>query len=150
MEAIPRLRLARCKRGDSGTFGVLNYEALKKHWFTGELPFRGNLTSISCIPPGVYRCDWLWSPSHNRNVYHLLEVPSRTDVEIHAGNFCGDTSKGLKSDVLGCIILGQGQGEIEGQWAVRNSKEAVQDFETTLGGQSFMLSIEDAYMDTVS
>lgn len=145
MESIPRLNLLRCKTGDTGTFGVLKYG--DKNWFTGECPERDNKPGLSCVPVGLYRCDWLWSPSHERNVYHLLEVPNRVDVEIHAGNWAGDVTKGFKSDVKGCILLGTGQAERDGQWAIVNSRKAIADFEQSLGGQSFMLNISSAYMD---
>ena len=73
---------------------------------TLELPDRGNAPDLSCIPEGTYLCRWMWSEKHGRNLYHLLNVPGRTVVEIHAFNLAGDRAMGYVAQSLGCIAPG--------------------------------------------
>ncbi len=86
---------------DAGTFGTL---ALKDGLTlrTVELPWRGNATGRSCIPPGTYRCEIVNSPRFGR-VYGVRDVVGRQNILLHAANFGGDVDKGLQSDLLGCI-----------------------------------------------
>jgi len=77
---------------------------------TGEDPDLDNKPEVSCVPFGRYICLWQWSKSHGRNVYHLQNVPGRTNCEIHSGNLCGNKPKGEESDVCGCIIVGKDFG----------------------------------------
>jgi len=66
---------------------------------TLELPYLGNKPWVSCIPEGVYTCTVLQS-SNKFKYQHILinNVPRRTDIKIHKGNF--------KSDITGCILVG--------------------------------------------
>lgn len=70
--------------------------------FTLELPLQydgqENVPNKTCIPPGTYAMDREFSPHLNRMVPKLLDVPERTEIEIHVGNSCDDS--------LGCILLG--------------------------------------------
>ena len=94
---------------DEGTFGDWLSDS---GWSckTGELPDRGNACEISCVPCGTYRAVWRWSKAHGKNLYHLINVPMRSEVEIHSGNVCGDVSKGYASEVKGCILPGLSVG----------------------------------------
>ena len=134
--------LTRLRTGDTGTFGVLVLDR-GTSFVTGELPWRDNLPGASCIPPGTYLCVWAFSPAHNRNIYHVTNVLGRSSVEIHAGNWCGDPSKGYRSDVRGCIILGQQVAAIEGQEGATASKMSVSDFEAEMATESFNLTIQN-------
>jgi hypothetical protein len=62
---------------------------------------------------------------------------------IHSGNHAGDVSKGLRSDVLGCILLGLGLGELLGQKAVVSSRLAMDRLRSVVGKESFELVITD-------
>jgi hypothetical protein len=135
--------LNRLETGDSGTFGTLVLGGIT--FATGELPWRDNLANKSCIPPGTYTCTYRFSPSHNKNVYHVDNVEGRTDVEVHSGNWAGDTTLGYKSDVLGCLILGLIHEVLEGQEAVEHSVVALQQFEDALQQQPFVLTIVENY-----
>ena len=132
--------LRRTKTGDSGTFGELKTET-RKSWASGELPWRNNARGASCIPAGCYSCRMQYSPAHGREVYTLQDVPCRTDVEIHLGNWCGDLDKGYRSDVMGCILLGMALTRMEGQDAVIDSKHAVAEFENEMQDEPFQLVI---------
>jgi hypothetical protein len=51
-----------------------------------------------CVDAGIYDFIIGWSEKHQRDVPILLNVPDFTAVEIHIGNFPGDT--------LACILVG--------------------------------------------
>lgn len=74
-----------------------------------EPPLHGNLV---CIPPGIYKIEWRWSPAHKRFVPGLLDVPGRTDIEIHPGNFEGSKNQNgvVKFDSKGCLLPGENHG----------------------------------------
>lgn len=132
----------RIEDGDQGTFGVL----ITDHGFrcnVGELPDRDNHPMLSRIPSGEYQCELMFSPHFKRMVYHILDVPGRKNVEIHVGNWCGDTTKGFKSDVLGCMILGSHLAIMGGQKAVTNSKDTFEKFLTEMDNEGFKLIIKD-------
>ncbi len=134
-----KVTITRTESDDSGTFGKLSTDS-GFECYTGELPNRDNAANVSCIPAGVYQSAMRTSAKHGK-CYGIEGVPNRTDVEIHAGNFCGDTSKGLKTDVLGCVILGRAIGEIGNQKALLSSKDALQAFQNDLAGEAFTLTI---------
>jgi hypothetical protein len=50
-----------------------------------------------------------------------MDVPGREGILIHQGNLCGDVRIGFKSNVLGCVLVGDRLGVIGGQAAVLNS-----------------------------
>lgn len=141
--------LRRTHMGDTGTFGVLEFEGEK--FQTGELPARGNAHDVSSIPAGVYTCRWTLSNRFKRETYQVLDVPGRTGVRFHPANLMGDTTKGLKSELNGCIALGYARGPvtIEGhvQEGVLSSRAATAKFEKMLGGQDFQLAIIDEYLE---
>lgn len=135
--------LTRMDSTDEGTPGILTLET---GWEcrTLELPWRGNAHGASCIPPGVYEVRRDWSPKRQRYVYELQAVPQRGDIQIHSGNFAGDRSKGLRSDVEGCLLLGHEHGTLFGQLAVLGSRPTVEALEAHLGGMPFRLTIREA------
>lgn len=132
--------LQRKTTGDSGTFGEILLSGNK--YYSGELSWRDNQAGISCIPAGTYRCTYRFSQAHGL-CYHVEDVPGRTDVEIHSANWMGDVSKGLRSQLKGCLALGTQVGELAGQWAVIDSKTAVNSFEEVLKCEPFTLTIKD-------
>lgn len=131
--------LTRLETGREGTFGQL----ITDSGFTattGELPWKNNEKGHSCIPTGLYRCSWGMSSKFG-SCYHLKEVPDRSDILIHSGNFCGDKEKGFKSDVEGCILIGETVGQLEKQKAVLNSKHAIGGLRIAFGLDPFDLTI---------
>jgi len=80
---------------DDCTIGRLFYKDFK--CLTLELPWRQNQRSISCIPEGVYECGLYHSPKRGP-VILLEDVPCRTFIEIHPGNFV--------RQIEGCICVG--------------------------------------------
>lgn len=65
------------------------------------VPMRLNSHKIDCILPGVYDMIKTISPTKGL-VFLLLNVPGRTAVEVHIGNF----ATGKKVDTEGCILPG--------------------------------------------
>ena len=139
------INLVRQYQGDSGVFGTIYLNS--EEFFSGELPWRDNAPDISHIPIGTYQCDFLLSPRFGINLYHIQNVPNRENCLIHMGNWCGDVKKGYRSDVEGCVILGNNMGILEGQEAVLNSVTALTQFNKLLNGESFMLAISESFKD---
>lgn len=143
--------LRRSQTGDTGTFGTLEVDGMSFH--TGELPWRDNVRQKSCVPAGDYLCKWSKSPKFGW-VYKLQDVPGRSDVLIHAGNWCGDVDQGYASDVLGCILLGSAKGMVENakkgfrQYGLSGSRISVERFTQHMAQQDFMLMIIDEYLET--
>ena len=117
-----QLTLTRFETSDHGTFGLLQGEGIEL--LTLELPWRDNKNTYSCIPAGEYVCAPYSSPKF-KNVYEVKAVPGRKYVLIHSGNVAGDTVKGLRSDVEGCILVGLERGVLHSQKAVLRSREAM-------------------------
>jgi len=111
---------------------------------TLELPWRDNRRSISCIPAGEYLVKIRMSPKYGE-IYHVKDVPGRTFILIHSGNWAGDTTKGYKTHVNGCILLGQKRGLLAGQWAVLNSRITVKRFMQEMGNEPFTLRVLEAF-----
>lgn len=109
--------------------------------FSGELPYRDNKRNVSCIPSGVYTCQWNWSPRFNRLTYEILNVPGRTGIRFHPANFFGDVAKGFKSELNGCVALGERVGFDRGQRCLFLSRKAITRFEQRMGGKPFLLDI---------
>lgn len=127
---------------DEGTFGRLVCKGFA--CFTGELPWRENRQMVSCTTAGVYRSVWGFSPRFKRYTYRILGTPGRYGVLIHSANLMGDVEKGFRSQLNGCIALGEKLGTIEGQKALLLSRPAVRKFEAFLGRQAFTLRVVDA------
>lgn len=89
---------------------------------TLELPYRENKVRISCIPSGEYICKRYRSPRFPskrqeqlgiKYVFELLDVPNRTYILIHVGNYIKDTE--------GCILVGESQFVVNGIPSLTNS-----------------------------
>jgi hypothetical protein len=130
------------KRGDQGTRGILFADSF--HCQTIELPWRDNRRSVSCIPAGEYKVSIRISPRYGQ-VYHVKEVPQRSYILIHSGNWAGDKHKGYRTNVAGCILLGAKRGLLANQWAVLNSRITVKRFMLHMGMEPFLLKIHEAF-----
>lgn len=135
-----KLILERLESTDEGTFGFLELPN-SKVLYTLELPDHGNKPRVSCIPKGSYNCKIVNSPKFG-HVYGVQNVPNRSAILIHTGNYGGDINKGFKSDIQGCILLGKQRGNLNGQQAVLSSKKALAEFMQEMDGQPFTLEIK--------
>jgi hypothetical protein len=138
---MDRVGLFRFPSTDDGTFGVLVCQdgVLCN---TIELPWRGNKQNVSCIPCGEYECEIVHSPSRGR-VYHVKDVPGRTHILIHVANFGGDTEKGKRTDLQGCIGPGMRTGILNNQNVVLASMVALNKFHNKMGFKPFTLVVKD-------
>ena len=139
---MTQVELFRLRRSDQGTEGLLVSGDFNCR--TLELPWRQNTRQISCIPPGEYKVEIRLSNKYGR-VYWVRRVPNRTYILIHSGNYAGDKSKGFKSHVMGCILLGKKSGYLGGQVAVLNSRVAVRNFMEEMEYEPFKLRIQEAF-----
>ena len=137
------IQLRRLDTGDEGTFGELLLPS-GKVLHTIELPWRGNNTRMSCIPPGTYDAKRVHSPRFGKVLYRLSDAQTapRSAILIHAGNRAGDTDRDLRSNFLGCIGLGTKRGTLSGQAAILNSSKAMEIFHAETGGHPIVLSIQ--------
>lgn len=135
--------LKRMRTGDEGTFGtlILRNGAHELTLCTAELPWRDNAVGKSCIPPGVYTAKVTASRKFGRDLYEVMGVMGRSKIRIHAGNWSGDVSKGLRSDVEGCILVGMAHGKLEGQRAVVQSRTALAALHKFTGGAVVELEV---------
>jgi hypothetical protein len=81
----------------AGTTGTLLVEGTP-FCATLELPWKGNAPDVSCIPVGTYPVALLSSARWGRPMPHIQNVPGRSAIEIHIGNFLQDTD--------GCVLVG--------------------------------------------
>jgi len=99
---MPQAELFRLRRSDQGTEGI--FVSTTFSCKTLELPWRNNENQISCIPPGTYNVEIRRSNKFGKT-YWVKEVPNRSYILIHSGNYAGDKTKGFKTHVQGCIYL---------------------------------------------
>lgn len=130
--------LLRTQTSDQGTKGVLITDGFMCK--TLELPWRDNQRSISCIPEGEYNVVIRQSPRYG-SVYWITEVPNRSWILIHAGNWAGDVEKGFKTHVNGCVLLGKNHGFLAEQLAVLSSRVTVRKFRNTMVDKPFKLNV---------
>lgn len=143
VQVMEIVTLVRGASTDDGTFGKLTVSG--KTFISEELPWRDNKSNISCIPTGTYTCEVTFSNRFQRDLYQVNNVENRNSVRIHPANWAGDTFKGKKSDLEGCIGLGEGISvDDKGQKIIIDSKIAIADFMATLNNQPFTLIISNA------
>lgn len=107
--------------------------------FTLENPFREKLFD-SRIPDGQYECE-PFSGVKFKDVFLVKNVPERTDILIHCGNF--------ERDTLGCILVGiEARMWPSNEPMVGNSRMAMERLRALIGDEPFLLIIspEIAYV----
>lgn len=97
-----KLLLQRTLESEKQTLGIMYL--LEKNgniidsWKSLELPDKGNKKRISRIPEGSYKASKHKSPRFGDSLW-LRDVPNRSEILIHKGNFY--------YDILGCILIGK-------------------------------------------
>lgn len=91
-----------------GSFRLYDGERPVFSCVTLELAWKDNMPEVSCIPKGSYKAVPRTSEKYGWH-YRILspdgsEVPGRSYILIHAGNF--------KTDIKGCILVGQNHADI--------------------------------------
>lgn len=138
---FPIVELVRLEESyEYGTFGVL---VINKEVFCVTLEPADNLNQqqISSIPCQQYICERVVSPNFG-NTFEVKNVPGRSNVLFHAGNFISNTK--------GCILLAQYFGKIKEKdvmkRAVVNSGNTFKSFmELMKGYDKFHLTIKECF-----
>ena len=137
---LMEITLTRHKSTPQGTTGQLTMDGFSA--YTIELPWRDNQRSISCIPAGRYPCARVVSPRFGRT-FEICNVPRRSAILFHSGNFAGDHSIGYRTDSHGCVLIGSHLGTLDHQLAVLSSRPAVRRFLEAVGDvDEFVLIVE--------
>jgi hypothetical protein len=87
-------------------------------WTTLELPYRDNEPDVSCIPEGRWLCTQ--TSSSKAPLTWEVEVPGRSRILFHAGNFDRDSR--------GCILVGLSWSRVDGHPAILQSAEGFKLF----------------------
>lgn len=120
------------------TIGRLHipFQDTQKTFATIERPWLSNQANISCIPEGIYDV-----VPHNgsrfKGVWKLEDVPDRSYILIHAGNY--------SKDVQGCIAVGQYLSD--DNYMVMNSRHALNELRDLLPPE-FQIVIKTYRPDT--
>jgi hypothetical protein len=112
------MELKRIEKNENQTLGVINVYDQQTILFSCkslELPWKNNNQNVSCIPPGTYTVQKLIDQKFG-NHFHVMNVPNRGGILIHAGNFYTQTQ--------GCILVGDSHSDInkDGNMDVSNSR----------------------------
>lgn len=127
------VRIKRNSHLKEATLGTLTIEGVKTDpIYTLENPKRAT-DKDSRIPAGVYKCK-PYSGTKYRDVYIVLDVPNRSAILLHWGNFERDTE--------GCVLLGN-KFTLKPEPAVLESKRCFERFRSLIGKNEFTLTIED-------
>lgn len=112
-------------RNKDNKYQTLGYFVLRdndKILLTGktlELPWVDNKPRVSCVPSGEYIAKKRWSEKY-KDHYEICDVPDRSLILIHAGNY--------RKDTKGCLLLGNMFLDIDGDkyLDILNSKKTLQ------------------------
>lgn len=81
----------------------ITHELIKGELYLNDNYFCDTLESRQkSIPYGKYEITVVRSPRFRRNLPRLIEVPKRSGILIHRGNYVKDTD--------GCILVGESKG----------------------------------------
>lgn len=134
----PTFHLTRFHRTEWETVGHLEVRTLNTtfHCAALELPWRGNATSISCIPTGEYNIFF----DSGVKLFRLSDVPSRTSIRLDIANHA--------QELEGCIALGRAwrPSPFDGRIALTESRDA---YAALIGFLSTLPIIKDAQDTTM-
>lgn len=108
--------LTRFQQDEKATLGNILYNNVSL-CYTLELPWKNNQHDISCIPEGKYKCVAYISPKSKKDVWLLLNVPGRKEIEIHIGNFIINS--------IGCILVGDQISNYKNYPVINNSDKTM-------------------------
>lgn len=94
------ITLEKSRIGSDGAFGRFLNDKGSHVCFTLEHAYENaDGTFFTKLPPGKYTCKRRMSPRFKYEVFQIMNVPGHDFMEIHKGNFNGDSD--------GCILLGE-------------------------------------------
>ncbi len=128
--------LVRTEENDSQTLGHFTlFDGPRKLFecYTLELPDRGNQRNISRIPSGTYPVKKRYSEKY-KNHYQIWDVPNRSYILIHTGNYMTHTR--------GCVLVGSDVIDInhDGLLDVTNSRRTLDNL-LTIAPQEWVLKV---------
>lgn len=98
------------------------------------------------VPAGKYLCKQVGTRKFPGR-YVLQQVPGRSGIVMHPGNWAGDPAQGYQSDTDGCILLGYKATLLnthgKQQIAVCLSRSTHAAFDKIMGNEDFFLHIYD-------
>ena len=117
-----------------GSLVVFDGKEILLKILTLELTDLGNQKNISCIPEGKYDVHRIYSQKFG-NCFHIQDVPGRSAILIHKGNYTKDTH--------GCILVGMNHIDIDddGLKDVSDSTTAMEKLLTVMTGNEFKLYV---------
>ena len=141
-QRLKTLHLHRAGSTSHGTPSTLKYKGEIICWMM-ELPDRDNKSNLSCIPKGKYLVKYLPRSGSDkyRDVYHVTNVPNRSGILIHAGNYTGDRMSGFRTHSYGCLLPASRLGVLAEQIAGLASRNALRSIHEITQRQSFYLEI---------
>ncbi len=98
-----------------------------------ELPWKDNQPNVSCVPEGKYQVAKRNSPKFGHDTFEISNVPGRSNILIHPGNFT--------REIQGCVLLGERFSDIDkdGITDVVDSRKAINQVKAL--ADSFELTI---------
>lgn len=129
-----RIEIQRKSVTDQCIMGYLNLDG-EVLCYTLELPYIGNINSISTIPPGHYT-GFVRVDGDKGWRIELENVQGRKNIQIHIGNYT--------SQIQGCTLIGMG-ADVDG-CTVSDSKKARNMVQEKLG-PLIDSNIEVSYLD---
>lgn len=130
------IELRRLSYTPKGTPGAVMYGG-RVITLSLELPWKDNERNISCIPTGIYACEWNGHRSNNPS-FRVLDVYDRTGILIHSGN--------MVTHSQGCILLGtsfQKNFDKNPDFFIENSGESLNILYKIVGEEDFWLDLTD-------
>ena len=126
-----------------GTFGQLTNATTGEHiCYTVECAWHNNTPNQSCVMPGIYTLEQHVSPRFGPCL--IISAPTlgvtkagpslRTHCLFHAASYA--------SQLQGCIAPGERFGVVAGNWAVLNSRAALDTLMAIVGNDVAQLTIE--------
>ena len=131
------IRLTTNSKQTTGLIIVQDDEKNLARFSTLELPWLNNKPFISCIPPGTYKAKKILSQTFGWCI-HILNVPNRSGILLHYGNFYTNTK--------GCILVGDSFAKINNdlQVDITNSRKSMQQLNLFFStNQIFNITIQD-------
>ena len=141
MQYNKNILLTRLAGNSKQTTGYLIvHDVFKTHaqFATIELPWLDNNPFVSCIPPGTYTAKKILSPTFGWCI-QILNVPNRTNILLHYGNFYTNTK--------GCILIGSKFSKInhDSQINITSSRGAIKQLTSYFKpNQIFNITIQKA------
>ena len=120
-----KLHVQRTRETPNATLGTMTIDGRTDTWYILEPggPDSTVAGSDKRINAGTYTLK-PYSSAKYKDVYELQQVPGRTKILLHSGNYHNHT--------LGCLMPGKGHGTKDGDVAVWRSKEAMNEIKPLL------------------